>query len=258
MFKRLVKIMLGIKILFYTIKAITLVSLIFMRGLSYLAQQVILLRYRVEIINEWILCGKNPPNFYKHLDNLYHWPFNPSRNMFTTAPAIARLHLNKKGKVLDLCCGDGSNSYLFFSDISEHVDAVDVNKSALSYARKVFKKSNISFIESDILDYLSNCSTVYDLYYMGSAFDYFSKKERSKIFNLIKNQMSSSSTFVLKTPVWDKETYSCNTQVNVGAKPDYADDESVVYAELKSFFTTITTYVAEYSTRTEIIAICRR
>ena len=54
MFKRLVKIMLGIKILFYTIKAITLVSLIFMRGLSYLAQQVILLRYRVEIINEWI------------------------------------------------------------------------------------------------------------------------------------------------------------------------------------------------------------
>jgi hypothetical protein len=93
---------------------------------------------------------------------------------------------------------------------------------------------------------------------MGSAFDYFSKKERSKIFNLINNQMSSSSTFVLKTPVWDKETYSSNTQINVGAKPDYADDESVIYAELKSFFNTVTTYVAEYNTRKEIIAICRR
>jgi hypothetical protein len=98
MFKRLVKIILRIKILFYTIKAITLVSLIFMRGLSYLAQKVILLSYRVEFINEWILYEKNLPNFYKHLDNLYHWQFNPSRNIFTTAPAIARLHLKKKAR----------------------------------------------------------------------------------------------------------------------------------------------------------------
>lgn len=258
MIKQLIKRMLEVEVLRYLIKAGASISLVFTNLLSYFAKKIISLNYRIEFIRDWILSGKTPPNFYKHLNNLHEWQFNPSHNMFTTAPALARLHLKKEGKVLDLCCGDGSTSYLFFSDISERVDAVDINRSALTYARKQFKKTNVNFIESDVADYLSECPTFYDLYYMGSAFDYFSREERSKIFQLIRNKMTFSSILVIKTPLWEKEIYSRTTQLNVGAKVDYADNESEFCDELKAYFTNINIFVAEYSARTEAIAICKR
>ena len=98
MIKKLIKTLLGIEILRYLIKAGTSILLMFIRVMSYFAQQIISLKIRVEFIHDWILSGKTPPNFYKHLSNLHQWQFNPSHNMFTTAPALARLHLKRKAK----------------------------------------------------------------------------------------------------------------------------------------------------------------
>jgi ubiquinone/menaquinone biosynthesis C-methylase UbiE len=55
-------------------------------------------------------------------------------------------------KVLDLCCGDGSISFLFFSDIANKIDAVDVDRDAIMYGRKKFGNDKIVY---QILMFLS-------------------------------------------------------------------------------------------------------
>lgn len=53
-------------------------------------------------------------------------------------------------RVIDICCGDGSYSYLFFSDVAGHIDAVDRDGYAISYARKYHLASNIAFHQLDV------------------------------------------------------------------------------------------------------------
>ena len=49
-----------------------------------------------------------------------------------------------KCKVLDVCCGDGSYSYMFFSDIAGHIDAIDNDEYALQYAKNTFLEEQLT------------------------------------------------------------------------------------------------------------------
>jgi SAM-dependent methyltransferase len=106
---------------------------------------------RISFLIDWRLQSRGLPNFYKHETNLARWTFEPHRWSFTARGVYAREHMVRGCKVLDLCCGDGSYSYLFFSDIAARVDGVDFNSYALKYARKYHALPNIGYHELDIL-----------------------------------------------------------------------------------------------------------
>ena len=102
-------------------------------------------------IKDWQLEANGRPQFFKHQMNLARWAFEPWRWSFVARGVYAREVMFRGCKVLDLCCGDGSYSYLFFSDIAGSVVAVDVDPQAVAYAKKYNSSSNISFERLDIV-----------------------------------------------------------------------------------------------------------
>lgn len=163
----------------------------------------------------------------------------------------------KGGRVLDICCGDGSTSYLFFSDVAAQIDAIDLNPLALKYARKTFAMYNINFIQSDANQFLQKNIKEYDLVYFGSAFDYFSRQDRHDLFVNIVQCLSSDGYLVLKTPIWDEGTYLKSSKIQVDSKQDFIASKSQLIGELENFFDQILCFEVEYNNRLEIIAVCR-
>jgi len=121
--------------------------------------------------------------------------------------------INKDDKVLDLCCGDGSYAYLFFSDISGQVDAVDYDKTSIKYANKNYKKDNINFIYNDLLQYDFK-KDYYNVIIWRSGSAYFTKENRQILFSKIAKSLKKDGQVYIGTPLMEKENFSAN-QVEV-------------------------------------------
>lgn len=210
--------------------------------------------YYLNKLYDWELNPKLP-NFFKHLTNLYSWRYKPDCNQFVTAPSIARSLLKPKDRVLDVCCGDGSISYMFFSDIASHIDAIDWSNDAIKYANFNFKKNNIKYNKQNIFDFCekwNQSSPKYDLIYFGSGFDYFTRIERNELFKSFSKLLSINGTIVIKTPTHSKG-FESNQMEHKG---EYCSTEEEFRDELKVFFKEVKTLLIHYSDRQELIGIC--
>ncbi len=131
-------------------------------------------------LRDWLLEARGRPQFFKHLINLGRWPLQPTRWSFAARGVYAREGMFKGCKVLDLCCGDGSVSYLFFSDIAGHVDAVDNDRYAIAYARRYFRSPVIDYLQVDIVS-REFPSGGYDFVVWNAAICYFSEPDIRRI-----------------------------------------------------------------------------
>jgi chemotaxis methyl-accepting protein methylase len=162
--------------------------------------------------NDWYFSSKEPSN-YKHEINLYNWIYNPSRVEFVEGGMLGRMIIKKDNNVLDLCCGDGSYSYLFFSDIAKNIDAIDYDQKAIDYANKRYKKKNINFICDDLLTFDLKLKN-YDVIIWRSGSAYFSKEDRKVLFDKIYNTLTQDGKVYIGSPLMDEENFSAN-QVEV-------------------------------------------
>lgn len=127
-------------------------------------------------LRDWRLQVTGRPQFFKHEVNLSRWRFEPSRWAFTARGVYAREAMFKGCTVLDLCCGDGSTSYLFFSDIAGRIDAVDNDDLALDYAKRFHLHPSIRYQKIDVLsDPLP--TQKYDFVIWNAAICYFSEDD---------------------------------------------------------------------------------
>jgi SAM-dependent methyltransferase len=137
-------------------------------------------------IRDWRLQVYGRPQFFKHQINLGRWASEPSRWSFTARGVYAREGMFRNCRVLDLCCGDGSYSHLFFADIAAKIDAVDNDPHAIAYARRYNSSPVISYHRLDIVrDALPG--TDYDVVVWNAAICYFSEDEIGKILQKIIN-----------------------------------------------------------------------
>ena len=102
--------------------------------------------------------------------------------------------------VLDLCCGDGSYSYLFFSDIAGSVDAVDNDRMAIEYARKTYLADNLRFYRLDAVRDPFPASG-YDVIVLNAAISYFSEAEIGVILEKIVRALVPNGFCYGMTPV---------------------------------------------------------
>lgn len=124
------------------------------------------------------------PQYYNHQLNLYKWIYSPGEWVFTIRGVHAREDMFSGCKVLDLCCGDGSYSFLFFSDIAGVVDAVDIDRNAIGHAIKYYSSPNINYCRIDIINE-EFPSSGYDFVVWNAAICYFDIAEIHKILNKI-------------------------------------------------------------------------
>jgi len=188
---------------FSTVYLKTLGLILYTGARRYASFHTKLMHYR-----DWLFSNKEPSN-YKHEINLYNWIYNPSQVEFAEGGIFGRMLIHKDDNVLDICCGDGSYSYLFFSDISKRVDAIDYDREAIAYADKNYSKSNINFICHDLLKY-SFKKNFYDVIIWRSGSAYFTKKNRKKIFLDIYHSLKTNGKVYIGTPLMEEESFSAN------------------------------------------------
>jgi ubiquinone/menaquinone biosynthesis C-methylase UbiE len=142
-------------------------------------------------LRDWGFRLHGYPQFFNHRLNLSFWPSEPSRWSFTARGVYAREHMVSNSKVLDLCCGDGSYSFLFFADIAAQIDAIDNDPSALAYARRYNKHPKINYCKTDIIKE-SFPSSGYDVIVWNAGICYFSKDHILLILTKITNSGNES------------------------------------------------------------------
>ncbi len=128
------------------------------------------------VLSDWSLQVHGQPQFFKHHIDLARWRFEPSKWSFTARGVYARENMFKGCSVLDLCCGDGSYSHLFFSDIAGKIDAVDNDSFALSYANRYCAVPSIKFHKIDIINQQLP-ATQYDVVVWNAAICYFTEPQ---------------------------------------------------------------------------------
>jgi SAM-dependent methyltransferase len=89
-------------------------------------------------------------DFFCHKIDLY-WGWKAKRNPLWLERGIFSLYPMKPGAdVLELCCGDGFNTCMFYSGRAGSIVAVDFDRQAITYAKKNFPAPNIDFQCADI------------------------------------------------------------------------------------------------------------
>jgi 2-polyprenyl-3-methyl-5-hydroxy-6-metoxy-1,4-benzoquinol methylase len=161
---------------------------------------------------EWNL-QKQQPSSYKHEINLYNWMYDPSQVQFADGGVFGRMLIQKNDKVLDLCCGDGSYAYLFYSDIASKVDAIDYDAGSIKYAKNMYYSNNINYICKDLLNF-SFEQYFYNVIIWKAGIAYFTKENRSILFKKIFNSLKNNGKVYISTPLEDNITLGAN-QVEV-------------------------------------------
>jgi SAM-dependent methyltransferase len=159
-------------------------SLVPLDGMLRVLQRMSATLAKCIFLRDWKMEVRGRPQFFKHQIDLSQWPSEPSRWSFTARGVYAREDMFEGCKVLDLCCGDGSYSYLFFSDIAGAIDAVDCDAHALSYARKHFASPKISYHKIDIVNQPLPLRQ-YDFVVWNAAICYFREEEIRRIVEKI-------------------------------------------------------------------------
>jgi hypothetical protein len=150
-----------------------------------ISQRTSYLLARLTFFKDWVVMANGWPQYFNHQINLYQWMYRPAGWSFTARGVYARERMFQGCKVLDLCCGDGSYSYLFFSDIAGAIDAVDRDPQALRHARKYYaSRPNIRFHRLDaVTDEFPRSD--YDFVVWNAAICYFDLPDIHRILRKI-------------------------------------------------------------------------
>lgn len=105
--------------------------------------------------------------------------------------------------VLDLGCGDGIFSGLFYSTKARNVIAIDKDLTAIKHARKYYQKDNVSFERLDIHK-LERIRKKFELIVMFAVIEHFTPEEGLKVLNKIGLLLKSGGTFFGSTPIFNK------------------------------------------------------
>jgi ubiquinone/menaquinone biosynthesis C-methylase UbiE len=98
-------------------------------------------------------------------------------------------------RILDIGCGDGFFDYLFYSGVAGHIDALDIEPSAISLARKYHRTSNITY-------YVADCvrqdfpNLTYDVVVFDGAVAHFNESDISTIMSKIQRSLAGRGFLV--------------------------------------------------------------
>ena len=173
--------------------------------------------------------GKHP-QFFNHKIDYALWPHSPSKWSIAARGVLPRVKMFPGCTVLELCCGDGSNSFLYFTDIAAKVVGVDGDPSAIKFAKKNYRVGNLTFYELDIISGdLSFLGANFDFVVMNAALSYFEISEIYKILSKIKAISSKNSIFLGMVP---------QANGHIDHKNEFPD-HLALFNFLKNFFSTV-------------------
>jgi len=107
--------------------------------------------YRSSLLRDWGL-RKEQPHFYSQRAGFFLAGFG-SRNENGLLPFLRGYYnmeiLRPSDRVLDIGCGDGFFTRVFFAPCCTSIDALDIEKSAIATANRYYADSKIRFLEAN-------------------------------------------------------------------------------------------------------------
>jgi SAM-dependent methyltransferase len=97
------------------------------------------------------------------------------------------LALKPGGRFLELCCGDGYNTFHFYSPFADNIIACDFDPSALAHARAHNQAANVTFVEADIRTSMPQGR--FDNVLWDAAIEHFTEEQIAAIMSGIKDRL---------------------------------------------------------------------
>jgi SAM-dependent methyltransferase len=115
------------------------------------------------------------------------------------------LHWVKGAKVLDAACGEGYGSSLL-ADLAETVIGVDLSEEAIGHAQKNYQKSNLKFVQSNVLN-MEFEDNSFDVVVSFETLEHLTEHE--ELIKEFKRVLKPEGKLIISTP--DKKEYSDKT-----------------------------------------------
>ena len=109
-------------------------------------------------------------------------------------PIFALEKIKPFGDVLDIGCGDGIYSGLFYYKKAKHIDAIDLDKLAIEHAKKHYFRSNVNFKCIKIQDWLKKRKK-YDTILMFNVIEHFDYEDGIKILKNVRTSLNENGLF---------------------------------------------------------------
>jgi len=151
--------------------------------------------------------------------------------------ANQRIKLNSE--VLDIGCGDGVYSGLFYSRKAKNIDAIDIDKNAIKHAKKNYFRKNVNFYNSNIQDWLKH-QNKYDIILMFAVIEHFSFKNGILVLKKISSSLKKGGIFFGSTPIFKKKG-----DHNFEHKNEFASQREL-YRFLNKVFSKVDLFISEW------------
>lgn len=152
--------------------------------------------HRSQFRRDWLFYPEIPPHFYNQRWSAYRFAYGDKRGIQAFTRGFLAAEVVQKGdRLLDIGCGDGFFSKSFFSDRCARIDAVDIEPSAISTARRLNPGVNIDYRVLDAVREDFPASR-YDVIVWDGAIGHFSNQDMATMLKKISRALSPDGIFV--------------------------------------------------------------
>jgi SAM-dependent methyltransferase len=159
-----------------------------------LTQALLTAQYKSKFRSNWIWALEVP--HFSDNERFESICNNPNNAAYTFYRGILTTEVLKAGdSLLDIGCGDGFFVYRFYSHKCKEIDAVDIDMSAIEYAKKYNSATNVNYL---LLDAVNSPfpRKHYDVISWDGAIGHFSAGANDILLSKISNALNGSGMFV--------------------------------------------------------------
>jgi SAM-dependent methyltransferase len=156
--------------------------------------------YRLQKFRDWTLApalGRQPPHFFDHRGEFLEFalgerPLNPA--VFSRAFFSSEL-VHPGDRILDIGCGAGFFSMRFFAAVAGHIDAIDIEPTAVAAGRRWNAAPNVSYWQLDAVNDPFP-SDGYDMIVWDGAIGHFPREVTQQVLAKVAKALEPEGTFV--------------------------------------------------------------
>jgi SAM-dependent methyltransferase len=152
--------------------------------------------YRSVFRRHWVWQVHGEPHFSLHTVSLFDLlDGRMGQGIYSLTRAFLSAEIIREGDhVLDIGCGDGALTKRFYAPRAAHVDAVDIEESAISYAIRHNPASNISYRRLDAVNEPFP-RQAYDVIVFDGAIGHFTREGSAAVLKKISSALAPRGVF---------------------------------------------------------------
>jgi SAM-dependent methyltransferase len=149
--------------------------------------------YRSLFRRQW-QWSPEPPHFYDHRIGAQSFASGAGTPFSWYRAFFAAQLMRSEDRVLDIGCGDGFFAARFFGERAAHVDALDIEPSAIEHAKRYNAAPNVAYHELDAVEQPFPAER-YDVVVWDGAIGHFPRDTTARVLGKVAAVLAPSGAF---------------------------------------------------------------